>query len=97
MCLKQKVGINTPSLPTFLPISSRNLVERSALKIQGASRAALTQFLVYESWTYFYRKKRMEKALQTMIDNIPEKTGRSLEEWKKILKAWLKDTYEMSV
>lgn len=29
----------------------------------------------------------MEKALQTMIDNMPEKTGKSLAEWKKILKA----------
>lgn len=28
----------------------------------------------------------MDKALQTMIDNIPEKTGKSLEEWLKILK-----------
>ncbi|MEM1001300.1 MAG: DUF4287 domain-containing protein [Bacteroidota bacterium] len=28
----------------------------------------------------------MEKALQTMIDNMPEKTGKSLEEWKIILK-----------
>ena len=28
----------------------------------------------------------MEKALQTMIDNMPEKTGKSLAEWKKILK-----------
>ena len=28
----------------------------------------------------------MNKALQTMIDNMPEKTGKSLEEWKKILK-----------
>ncbi len=28
----------------------------------------------------------MEKALQTMIDNMPEKTGKSLEEWKVILK-----------
>lgn len=28
----------------------------------------------------------MDKALQTMIDNMPEKTGRSLEEWKSILK-----------
>lgn len=27
----------------------------------------------------------MDKALQTMIDNMPEKTGKSLEEWKKIL------------
>lgn len=27
----------------------------------------------------------MEKALQTMIDNMPEKTGKSLSEWKKIL------------
>lgn len=29
----------------------------------------------------------MDKALQTMIDNMPEKTGKSLAEWKKILKA----------
>jgi hypothetical protein len=29
----------------------------------------------------------MDKALQTMIDNMPEKTGKSLEEWKTILKA----------
>lgn len=29
----------------------------------------------------------MDKALQTMIDNMPEKTGKSLEEWIKILKA----------
>ena len=28
----------------------------------------------------------MDKALQTMIDNMPEKTGKSLEEWKVILK-----------
>jgi hypothetical protein len=28
----------------------------------------------------------MDKALQTMINNMPEKTGKSLEEWKKILK-----------
>jgi len=28
----------------------------------------------------------MEKALQTMIDNMPEKTGKSLNEWKSILK-----------
>jgi predicted transport protein len=27
----------------------------------------------------------MDKALQTMIDNMPEKTGKSLEEWKKLL------------
>ncbi len=27
----------------------------------------------------------MDKALQTMIDNMPEKTGKSLEEWKKVL------------
>ncbi len=27
----------------------------------------------------------MEKALQTMIDNMPEKTGKSLAEWKNIL------------
>lgn len=29
----------------------------------------------------------MDKALQTMIQNMPEKTGKSLDEWKKILKA----------
>lgn len=28
----------------------------------------------------------MDKALQTMISNMPEKTGKSLEEWKTILK-----------
>ena len=28
----------------------------------------------------------MDKALQTMIDNMPEKTGKSLNEWKKLLK-----------
>ena len=28
----------------------------------------------------------MDKALQTMIGNMPEKTGKSLEEWKVILK-----------
>jgi len=28
----------------------------------------------------------MEKALKTMIDNMPEKTGKSLNEWKQILK-----------
>ncbi|NNE30786.1 MAG: DUF4287 domain-containing protein [Winogradskyella sp.] len=29
----------------------------------------------------------MDKALQTMISNMPDKTGKSLEQWKKILKA----------
>jgi len=29
----------------------------------------------------------MDKQLQTMIDNMPEKTGKSLEEWKAILQA----------
>lgn len=28
----------------------------------------------------------MDKALRTMINNMPEKTGKSLEEWKTILK-----------
>ena len=28
----------------------------------------------------------MDKALQTMIANMPEKTGKSLEDWKKLLK-----------
>ena len=29
----------------------------------------------------------MSDALQTMINNMPEKTGKSLDEWKKVLKA----------
>lgn len=29
----------------------------------------------------------MEKALQTMINNMPEKTGKSLAQWKKILQS----------
>ncbi|QSE99270.1 DUF4287 domain-containing protein [Fulvivirga lutea] len=29
----------------------------------------------------------MEPALKTMIDNMPEKTGKSLDEWKKLLKS----------
>lgn len=29
----------------------------------------------------------MDKALRTMIDNMPLKTGKSLEEWKSVLKA----------
>ena len=32
------------------------------------------------------KNKIMDKALQTMIDNMPEKTGKSLKEWKSILK-----------
>ena len=28
----------------------------------------------------------MDKALQTMIDNMPEKTGKSLSEWKNVLR-----------
>ena len=28
----------------------------------------------------------MEQALQTMINNMPEKTGKSLDQWKSILK-----------
>ncbi|MEP2024856.1 MAG: DUF4287 domain-containing protein [Reichenbachiella sp.] len=28
----------------------------------------------------------MDQALKTMIDNMPEKTGKALDEWKKILK-----------
>ncbi|UNZ00012.1 DUF4287 domain-containing protein [Zhouia spongiae] len=28
----------------------------------------------------------MDKALQTMIDNMPEKTGKPLDEWKSVLK-----------
>jgi len=29
----------------------------------------------------------MDKALQTMINNMPEKTGKSLKEWKSVLEA----------
>ncbi len=29
----------------------------------------------------------MDPALKTMIDNMPEKTGKSLDQWKKVLKA----------
>lgn len=29
----------------------------------------------------------MEKALQIMIDNMSEKTGKSLNEWKSLLKS----------
>ena len=29
----------------------------------------------------------MDKALQTMIDNMPEKTGKSLDQWKTLLKS----------
>lgn len=29
----------------------------------------------------------MDQTLKTMIDNMPEKTGKSLEEWKKLLQA----------
>lgn len=49
----------------------------------------------------------MDKALQTMINNMPEKTGKPLEEWIKILKKesftkhseavkFLKSTYEVT-
>lgn len=49
----------------------------------------------------------MEKALQTMIDNMPEKTGKSLEAWKEVLKSkafekhseavkYLKTTHDVS-
>ncbi len=31
----------------------------------------------------------MDKAQQTMIDNMPEKTGKSLQEWKKLLQSKL--------
>lgn len=33
----------------------------------------------------------MDKALKTMIDNMPEKTGKSLDDWKKIL---IKQSFE---
>lgn len=39
----------------------------------------------------------MEKALQTMIDNMPAKTGKSLEEWKSVLKGKLFDKHSEAV
>lgn len=39
----------------------------------------------------------MEKALQTMIDNMPEKTGKSLEEWKTVLKTKSFDKHSEAV
>ena len=49
----------------------------------------------------------MDQALKTMIDNMPEKTGKSLDEWKKILReknfekhsegvAFLKNEYQVT-
>ncbi len=32
-----------------------------------------------------YKYQQMDKATKTMIDNMPEKTGKSLSEWKKLL------------
>lgn len=40
----------------------------------------------------------MNKALQTLIDNMPEKTGKSLEEWKVLLKKRrLQNTVKLSI
>ena len=39
----------------------------------------------------------MDPALKTMIDNMPEKTGKSLEEWKKILKSKAFDKHSEAV
>jgi len=39
----------------------------------------------------------MEKALQTMISNMPAKTGKSLEEWKIILKKQSFDKHSEAV
>jgi hypothetical protein len=39
----------------------------------------------------------MDKALQTMIDNMPEKTGRSLDEWKKLLDTKAFDKHSIAV
>jgi predicted transport protein len=39
----------------------------------------------------------MNTALQTMIANMPEKTGKSLEEWKEILKAKEFDKHSQAV
>lgn len=39
----------------------------------------------------------MEKAIQTMIDNMPAKTGKSLEEWKSVLKEKLFNKHSEAV
>ena len=39
----------------------------------------------------------MDKALQTMIDNMPEKTGKSLDEWKLIIKTKSFDKHSEAV
>ncbi len=39
----------------------------------------------------------MEKALQTMIDNMPEKTGKSLAEWKVLLSLMNFDKHSAAV
>jgi len=39
----------------------------------------------------------MDKALQTMIDNMPEKTGKSLTEWKAVLKTKTFDKHSVAV
>ncbi len=39
----------------------------------------------------------MDKALQTMIDNMPEKTGKSLDEWKVILRERAFDRHAQGV
>ncbi len=35
-----------------------------------------------------------EQAAQTMIDNLPAKTGKSLDEWQTVIKAWLQAAYQ---
>jgi hypothetical protein len=39
----------------------------------------------------------MDKALQTMINNMPEKTGKSLDEWKKVLSTKQFEKHSQSV
>lgn len=39
----------------------------------------------------------MNEALQSMIDNMPEKTGKSLEQWKQILKTKTFDKHMQAV
>ncbi|WP_246128941.1 DUF4287 domain-containing protein [Colwellia demingiae] len=39
----------------------------------------------------------MDKALQTMINNMPEKTGKKLEEWLKILHKENLEKHSMAV
>lgn len=60
----------------------------SQLLAQQSQKPSLNRFSLFLSSRSFKLKMtRMDQALKTMINNMPEKTGKSLEEWKVILKA----------